>query len=60
LDVNVIIEVGVDIAVKEGSGGLDTGELRDSFGEGWGFAAWGDEVWDWGREGTGDVAAVGA
>ena len=60
MDVNIIIEGEVDIAVEEGFGGLDAGELRDSFGEWWGFAGWGDEVWGCGCKGAGDVAAVGA
>lgn len=59
-DVDVFIEREVGVAVEEGFGSLDAGELRDSFGERWGFAGWGDEVWRWGCEGAGDVAAVGA
>ena len=60
MDVNFIIEGEVDIAVEEDFGGLDACELGNSFGEGWGFAAWGDKVWGWGCKGACDVAAVGA
>lgn len=57
-DIDVFIKGEVCIAVEEGFGSLDAGELRDAFGERWGFAGWGDEVRGWSCECTGDVAAV--
>lgn len=57
-DVDVFVKGEVCVAVKEGFRGLDAGELRDSFGERWGFAGWGDKVRGWSCEGAGNVAAV--
>lgn len=58
LDVECFVEWEVCVAMKEGMGGIDAGEFRDSFCEWWGGTGGRDGVWVRGCKGAGDVAAV--